>query len=91
MKTIRIILAFIGFALLGINAHAQNGIKDDTVVIVGQIVKEQFVHNKPVKGVYDYFFESGTKKYFIKTYKGKFSKKELDAWVHYAARVKAIV
>jgi hypothetical protein len=91
MKTIRLLVAFIGFALISINTYAQEAVKNDTVVMVGKIVKEQFIHGKPVEGVYDYFFRSNGKKYFIKTYKAKYPKEELEKWLDQSVEVKAVI
>lgn len=63
------------------------------VTMMGKISKENFVSkgNKPVKGVYDYWFISGNMKYFIKEYGSAFTKDTLNIWAGQTVQVKAIV
>ena len=91
IRTIVMLAAFSCTALLSKTSTAQKTIKNDTVMMMGKIVKEQFEHNKPVPGVYDYFFQSGEKKYFIKTYKCKFSKEDLDKWAGQSVEIKGFI
>ncbi|MGP8215453.1 MAG: hypothetical protein ACLQQ4_07815 [Bacteroidia bacterium] len=91
MKTILVFAAFIGMIIMSNNAYGQKTVKSDTALMIGKILKEPFVHNKPVEGVYDYFFQAGDKKYFVKTYKAKYSKGDLDKWVGQYVEVKIIV
>jgi hypothetical protein len=69
------------------------GTKDTVLHLAGKVIKEEFVSKsmKKTEGVYDYYFRSGTEKYFIKTYKTKFTKEDLDKWVNVAATIKAVV
>lgn len=90
-KAIVMVVILSGTMLMGETTTAQHTAKNDTVVMMGKMVKEQFVHNKPIEGVYDYFFQSGDKKYFIKTYKTKFSKAELDKWVGQSVEIKGVI
>lgn len=91
IKVIILLIALSGMMLVGKTTIAQKTIGNDTIVMTGKIVKEQFVHNKPVKGVYDYFFQTGDKKYFVKTYKSKYSKVDLDKWVGQLVKVMGVV
>lgn len=91
MKAALVLAAFIGLMVISSDALGQKALKNDTIIMNGKIVKEEFVHNKPVNGVYDYFFQSGDKKYFVKTYKGKYSKDDLDKWVGQSLEVKVII
>ncbi len=86
------LIALLGFGISS-NAFAKKGTQGDTAVMMGKVVKEAFSHgkdNKPIEGVYDYFFQSGDKKYFIKTYKAKFGKDELEKWVGQSVQAKVI-
>ncbi|HSY77775.1 MAG TPA: hypothetical protein VK890_12995 [Bacteroidia bacterium] len=89
MKTLVILVALMGFVGMSSAAKGQQ-VKTDTT-ISGKIVKEQFAHGKAVEGVYDYFFQSGDKKYFIKTYKSKYSKDQLDKLVGQPIQVNVTV
>jgi hypothetical protein len=73
------------------NALAQEAKRNIPVVLKGKIVKEPFVHNKSVKGVYDYFLQTADKKYFIKTYKTKYSKTDIDKWAGEQVEVNAVI
>ncbi|HTB07662.1 MAG TPA: hypothetical protein VK806_11985 [Bacteroidia bacterium] len=93
MKLNKIVMAIslIGLMLIGNITFAQKAAKNDTILLAGKIVKEQFEHNKPVKGVYDYFLQTNDKKYFVKTYKAKYSKADLDKWVGQQVEVNAVI
>ncbi len=87
----KIVFLIIVFAAIYGSAFSQKTAKNDTIMIIGVVVKEQFVHGKVVEGVYDYFFQANDKKYFIKEYGSAFTKEILDKWVGKSVRVKAVV
>ncbi|HWY98712.1 MAG TPA: hypothetical protein VNY36_06485 [Bacteroidia bacterium] len=89
MKTLVMLIALIGF--VGVNSVAKGQQAKTDTIISGKIVKEQFVHGKTVEGVYDYFFQAGDKKYFIKTYKSKYTKDQLDKLVGQPIQVNVTV
>lgn len=47
-------------------------LKEDQQILKGKITRKQFINkgNRKVKGVYDYYFEWGNHRRFIKTVKG---------------------
>jgi hypothetical protein len=87
----KILFLMIVFAVVSGNAFSQKTVKNDTILMIGKVVKEQFVHGKVVEGVYDYFFQSGDKKYFIKEYGSAFTKEMLDKWLGESVWLEAIV
>jgi hypothetical protein len=65
----------------------------DTVEMMGQITRENFKDkgNNVIKSIWDYWFVSGDKKYFIKCYGSSFTKEMLDKWVGQSVDVKAVI
>ena len=90
MKRIIIVLIAL-YSICCVNAFGQKGVYHDTIEMIGKIVKEKFIHGKVVEGIYDYFFESAGKKYFIKEYGSTYTKEILDKWVDIPVWLEAVV
>jgi len=63
-----------------IKLYQRNTIKDDTLTLVGDLVKEPFItkNGKPVPGLFDFYFKTENEKYFIKANESIFSKEKLE-------------
>ena len=92
MKRIIIVLIVL-CSISSMNAFGQKGVYHDTIEMIGKIVRENFVSkgNSKVEGVYDYFFQTNDKKYFIKEYGSVFTKEMLDKWIGIPVWLEAVV
>ena len=81
---------FIILTAISFSCKSPEGVATDGKTMSGKVIKQDFLNKagRKIDGVYDLFYKSGEKKYFIKTNECKVSQREILDVVNKPIKIK---